>query len=366
MNWYHIYVFVFFFAAVLCLALTPVFMKLASKTGFYDMPKEQDHKRHKEPTPLLGGLAMFVSWSLCLAVCVAMSRSGMLGGLEGAVKSNLGGVLAVSSNLFFIGLGALLGVLLGLYDDKWNMRAATKLAGQMAIATIAVTWGGVRISLFLPYPALSWGLSVFWIVAIMNAVNFFDNMDGLAAGVATVAFCLFSLAAAASGQYFVAALGAVTAGTSVGFWFYNHHPAQIFMGDSGSHFLGYLMAVMGMLVTYYNPAQSLTKFSILVPLFILAIPIFDLFAVVVIRLRNGKPVYIGDNNHISHRFVAMGMSRKKAVLMVHLLAIAVGLSVLPILWGDERTIVVCSVQALTILCLITLIQIAGRKDGAEK
>jgi UDP-GlcNAc:undecaprenyl-phosphate GlcNAc-1-phosphate transferase len=365
MTWWHIYIFIFLFAACISIVLTPIFIKLAATTGFYDIPQGQEHKKHGAPIPLLGGLAMFASWALCIGLCVIVSKSGMLGSLQASVTSNLHGVLAVTKNLFFIAFGAFLGVLLGLYDDRWNMRAATKLLGQIAIAAIAVTWGNVRISVFMPYPQISWILSVFWIVAIMNSVNFFDNMDGLAVGVATIAFSFFSLAAASNGQYFVATLGAVSAGTALGFWFYNHHPAQMFMGDSGSHFLGYLMAVMGTLVTYYIPSQSLTKFSILIPFFILAIPIFDLFAVVVIRIKNGKPVYIGDHNHISHRFVAMGMSRKNAVLMIHLLAIAIGLSVLPILWGDERTIVVCAVQALTMLCLITLIQVAGKKNNGE-
>jgi UDP-GlcNAc:undecaprenyl-phosphate GlcNAc-1-phosphate transferase len=361
MTWWHIYIFIFLISCGVSLVMTPVFMRLAIISRFYDIPKEQEHKKHKEPIPLLGGLAMFCSWMLCISAGIIMSKTKMFGSIDNSVLSNLSGVLAVTKNLVFICLGALLGILLGLYDDKWNMRASTKLLGQIAIAVIAVTWGGVKISLFMPDPFISWAISVFWIVTVMNAVNFFDNMDGLAVGVATIAFSFFSIAAASNGQYFVAALGAVTAGATTGFWFYNHSPAQIFMGDSGSHFLGYLMAVMGSLVTYYTPSGSITKFSIFVPLFILAIPLFDICAVVVIRLKNKKPVYIGDHNHISHRFAAMGMSKKNAVMMVHLLAVAVGLSVLPTLWGDERTVIVCVAQALTVLSLITLLQYAGKR-----
>jgi len=361
MSWTEILILIFLLGAFLSLLITPIFIKVAIKTGFYDLPRCQEHKKHKEPTPLLGGLAIFAAWALSICLCVLIAKTNMIHGLEGNAKASMSGILSVSKNLFFIMLSAFLAVLLGLYDDKWNMRAITKLIGQIVIAIIAVTWGGVRISLFLPSPFLSWLISVFWIIAIMNAINFFDNMDGLAVGIAAISFSLFSLAAFASGQYFVSALGAVSAGASVGFWFYNHSPAQIFMGDSGSHFLGYLMAVMGVLVTYYNPNITFTKFSILVPIFILAIPIFDLFAVVVIRIKNRKPIYIGDHNHISHRFVAMGMEKKKAVLMVHLLSLTIGLSVLPILWGDRRTVIVSSIQALSILILITLLQIEGKK-----
>jgi UDP-GlcNAc:undecaprenyl-phosphate GlcNAc-1-phosphate transferase len=164
------------------------------------------------------------------------------------------------------------------------------------------------------------------------------------------------------GEYFVAALGSVFTGASIGFWFFNHSPATIFMGDSGSHLLGYMLAILGCMVTYYKADIGDSKFSVLIPIFILALPLFDTLAVVVIRWKLGKPFYIGDHNHISHRFMKMGMSRKRAVLMVHLLALTIGMSVLPILWGDERTVVISLIQAVTILLIISLLQYSGKKE----
>jgi len=362
MIWWNLYLVVFIVALTLGLVLTPAFRKLALITGFYDKPKEQEHKSHSTPTPLLGGLAICSTWIITIAIGMIASRSVRDNFLDTSVLTNLPGISKVSTELIFICAGAVLATLLGLYDDKFNMSAKTKLAGQIAIAAIAVTWGGVKINFLMFSPELAWAATVFWIVLVMNAINFFDNMDGLAIGTAAIAFCFFTVVSASSSQYFIAA----TSGAAFGFWFYNHSPATIFMGDSGSHFLGYNMAVLGVLATYYNPSMAASHMPILIPFFILAIPLFDLCAVVVIRLKAGKPIYIGDNNHISHRFLNMGMSRKEAVMMVHLLEIAIGLSVLPLMWGDIRTTIISLLQACTILLLVTLLQNHVNKSKVQE
>ena len=344
------------------LVYTPLCRILAMKTGFLDIPAEQRHKGHKNATPLLGGLA--ISLAILSTVIFGLVASNSLGAqrMTKDVMENLPGVTNVSSRIFFIGLAGVIAMLLGLYDDRFNMSAKAKLGGQFAVAAIATTWGGIEISAFIGIPAISWCVTVFWIVLMMNAINFFDNMDGLAVGTATIAFGFFTIAAAMRGQYFVAALGATFAGVSTGFWFFNHSPATIFMGDSGSHLLGYMLAILGCMVTYYKSNVQDSRFSVLIPVFILAMPLFDLVAVTIIRWKIGKPFYIGDHNHISHRFLKMGMSRKKAVLMVHLLALTVGMSVLPLLWGDERTTVVSLIQVVTILLIVSLLQYSGKKE----
>ncbi|MFA6569448.1 MAG: MraY family glycosyltransferase, partial [Victivallales bacterium] len=265
MVWWNLYIVVFIVALTLGLILTPAFRKLAEVTEFYDCPKEQWHKRHSKPTPLLGGLAICISWAMTIVIGIIAAQSVRDNVLDRTVITNLPGISKVSSELVFICLGAVLATLLGLYDDKFNMSAKTKFAGQIAIAAIAVTWGGVRISFLMPSPVIGWAVTVFWIVVVMNAINFFDNMDGLAVGTAAIAFTFFAIVSAESSQYFIAVLAAATAGASFGFWFYNHSPATIFMGDSGSHFLGYNLAVLGVLATYYNPSQASTHLPILIP-----------------------------------------------------------------------------------------------------
>ena len=360
-SWWNIYIIVLLTAAGCSLLYTPLCRILALKLGFYDKPAGQLHKGHKTATPLLGGLAICLSMVTTVVLGLLISRSLHHDIISSEVVENLQGVTSVSSRMFFIGLGGIMAMLLGLYDDKFNMSARAKFGGQFAVAAVAVTWGNVQATAFISNSILSWGLSVFWIVLIMNAINFFDNMDGLAVGVSAIAFSFFIIAAGMRGQYFVAVLGAVAAGAALGFWFFNHSPASIFMGDSGSHLLGYMLAVIGTLVTYYKEDGNGSMFSVLIPIFILALPLFDLFAVSIIRWKIGKPFYIGDHNHISHRFQKMGMSRKMAVLMVHLLTLIIGMGVLPLLWGDAGTIIVSLVQAGTILFMVSLLQYSGRK-----
>ncbi len=363
----HIYAAVFTLAAALALALTPACQRIAAMTGFLDVPKGQQHKLHAKATPLLGGLAIFLAWALTVGVGYLASSGMHPQGIDRAVTESLGGMHSVGREFLVIFLCAFAALALGLWDDKFALRASTKLVVQTIIAATVVTWGGVRISAFIDNSVITWAMSVFWILVIFSSINFFDNMDGLAVGTATIAFCFFTMAAAANQQFFVATLGASCAGACLGFWFFNHSPASIFMGDAGSHFVGFMLAVISARVTYYNPAISTTHLTILIPLFILAVPLFDTLAVVCIRLYNRKPIYIGDHNHISHRFLHMGMTRKSAVLLVHLTALVSGLGVLPLLWGDERTCAVLLVQGVTFILLLSILQyVAGGRPEVKK
>ena len=201
-------------------------------------------------------------------------------------------------------------------------------------------------------------VTVFWIMLMMNSINFFDNMDGLAAGVIAIALGIFAFIAGLNGQLFIAAICALSCGVCCGFWFYNMAPARIFMGDSGSHFLGYLAALAACEVSFFDISYSLSRFPVLIPLLVLALPLFDTFMVVLIRTINKKPFWIGDHNHISHRFVHMGLTRPQAVLLVHLLSLSIGLAALPIFWGDFRTAAILVFQALLQLTVVTILQFA--------
>lgn len=360
--WHHLYVFVFVAGMIVTLCLTPLFQRLAEITGFMDKPHGEGHKGHRKAIPLLGGAAMFCSWILLIIVSWVAVKTMSTDGMFPGVAANMGGIKLVSGRLFIICLGAFGAMLLGLIDDRFGMSAFIKFGGQFLIAAVVVIFGKVQITAFFSNPIIISAISIAWFMLLMNAVNFFDNMDGLAVGTVTIAMGLFAVVASINGQFFVATLAALTCGVGVGFWFFNHSPATIFMGDSGSHLLGYLTAVISASVTFYSTAESNSLFSILVPLFILAVPLFDTLAVVVIRLKAGKPIYIGDHNHISHRFVKMGMTRKQAVFKVHLLALLLGLSVLPILWGDFKIAVICVVQAVLLLVLVSSLQFSLIED----
>ncbi len=332
-------------AFLLTLLAIPCCKRLAFRTGMLDVPKSENHKQHRSATPLLGGLAMACGWGLTILAGVCISGSEL--NLPVTWRE-----LAVIVFCAFAAMG------IGLADDRKSMPAKHKFLLQLAVALFAVLAGGpgLRISLFVPSDIFACTITVCWFLFIFNAVNFFDNMDGLAAGMASIAFAMFFTAALVNEQYFVAALSACSFGAAAAFWIHNSHPASMFMGDAGSHFLAFLLAVASIKVSYYNPGIVSTRFAVLIPLFILAVPIFDTFAVVLIRLKNHKPVYVGDNNHISHRFLRMGFSRKTSVLMVHLLCLTIGLGTLPILWGDWKTCLILFFEGLVFLTMLSLIQ----------
>ena len=360
--WLFAYAVSFAAGCSLCLILTPFFRIIAAKTGFMDVP-QNNHKGHGKATPLLGGAAMFVSWLtvLCAGVLIMMysvHRPTVFGTL---FAEHLDGLMNISSDLMWLVLAATGAVVLGLVDDKYALSAKVKFAGQFVIAMIAVLGGGVKITLFMTNPVLISAVTVFWVMLMMNSINFFDNMDGLAAGTIAIATGFFAVIAALNNQYFVALFSALSCGVCCGFWFYNSAPATIFMGDSGSHFIGFLAAVIAAKVTCFDVGYSLSRFPVLIPGLILALPLFDTLMVVVIRTANKKPFWIGDHNHISHRFVRMGLTRPQAVTVVHLTAFSIALTALPIYWGDFKTAGILTLQVLMLLAIITVLQKAGAK-----
>ena len=361
-KWLIVYGAAFCGGCSVCLLLTPLFRVIAEKTGFMDVPAN-NHKGHGKATPLLGGAAMFLSWIVVLLGGVVVlwyvqkNQPSLLGGID------FGGLRQASREMIFL-VGAALGaVLLGLIDDKYALGAGTKFAGQFIIALVAVLCGGIKVTLFINSPYVTCGISVFWIMLMMNSINFFDNMDGLAAGTIAIATAFFAVIAGLNNQFFVAAFSALCCGVCCGFWFYNAAPATIFMGDSGSHFIGFLAAVIAAKVTCFDAGYSLSRFPVLIPALILALPLFDTLMVVIIRTINKKPFWIGDHNHVSHRFTRMGLTRPQAVRVVHLTALAISLTTLPIYWGDFKTAAVLVLQCVLLLAIVTVLQIAAEKKN---
>jgi UDP-GlcNAc:undecaprenyl-phosphate GlcNAc-1-phosphate transferase len=332
--------------------LVPLVKRLAEVTDFMDRPLGEHHKKHAKATPLMGGLAMAAAWLTIvwggvLAISMGKAPEWVLTASTSMEKTLplLGVITGGALGLMFIGLA----------DDKKPMGPFVKFGLQIVICVIVALYPGVRITLLWTIPWVTIGITVLWMLFIINAFNFFDNMDGLAAGVGAIAASLFAVIAAFRGQVFVGGLAAATAGVAIGFYLYNKNPASIFMGDAGSHFLGFLLAVLATLTIVYDPESSQSTAALLIPAFILALPIFDTFAVCIIRIRLGKPIYYGDHNHISHRFVKMGLTRKTAVFIIHLLALSLGLSAITLLWLDTTGAIVVLVQATAMLALISVL-----------
>jgi UDP-GlcNAc:undecaprenyl-phosphate GlcNAc-1-phosphate transferase len=224
--------------------------------------------------------------------------------------------------LLAILLGAAGMVALGLWDDRKELRASVKFAGQLLIAALTAA-AGVRLTLFVPSVAFSYAVTVLWILTVTNAFNFMDNMNGLCAGLAAIAAWCLALNALAQVHYLVASLAFLICGAVLGFLPYNFPRATAFLGDSGSHLLGYLMAVLAILPHFHTPAQP-RPWAVLSPLLILAVPLVDLAWVVMLRWRLGRPFYIGDTNHLSHQLARRGLGPRRAVLLLWLAAAILG------------------------------------------
>lgn len=290
---------IFLTALVFSILSVPVARRVALHAGVIDQPNAR--KVHAAPVPLLGGAAIYVGFMLAL----------LLFGDRFYIRELIG-----------IVLGATLVSLFGLADDRWGLHAYLKLGGQL-LAGLVLLIGGTQVLLFPQYPWLNWAITLVWIVGITNALNLLDNMDGLSGGVTTVAAAFFLLLAAMSGQYLVSPLAAALIGACIGFLRYNLNPATIFMGDTGSLFLGFLLAALAIKLRFPSNVPWVTW---LVPVCVLALPIFDTTLVTVSRLRRGlNPLTAAGKDHVSHRLVALGLTRREAVLTCYLISGACGM-----------------------------------------
>lgn len=289
----------FFGGLVIAVALTPVSRWLAPHVGVVAKPRARDI--HTRPVPKLGGVAILLA-TLLMAL--------LLG--------NRPEFQQLAAMLF----GAAFMSFLGLIDDRFSISAYIRLPLQM-LAALAVWWFGVRISMFAN-PALDALLTVIWIVGITNAMNFLDNMDGLLAGISAVIAAFFLVLALINGQYLVSLLSAAVLGACVGFLIWNLNPATVFMGDSGSMFLGFLLACIAIKLRFLGQSPNV---SWLVPLIVMALPVFDMTLVVISRLRRGRnPLTSPGRDHTSHRIHAHGFNKRETVMILYLVCCALGIT----------------------------------------
>jgi UDP-GlcNAc:undecaprenyl-phosphate GlcNAc-1-phosphate transferase len=308
-----------FSGAWACTWLTlPLWRAWANHIGLVDDPGHR--KIHAAPVPLAGGLAVYAGMVLPLLWGVIALQADFGFAREATVLSH--GFSRRAMQLGALMIGALGMVILGWLDDKYELAPALKFAGQCGVALL-VSATGVRITLFVPNLLFSYAITVLWILTVTNAFNFMDNMNGLCAGLGAIAAFFFGLSAAIHGQYLVTLIALLMCGALLGFLPYNFPRASVFLGDAGSHLVGYMMAVLAILPHFYSQSNP-RPWGVLSPLIVLGVPLADLAWVVVLRWRLGKPFYVGDNNHWSHRLVRRGWSRAGAVLIIWLVAILCG------------------------------------------
>ena len=295
-------------AALIALITTPVVKSLAFRIGAVDVPKD-NRRMHKHPIPRMGGLAIFLGFFF--SVLIFMKLTTQLRGLL---------------------LGAVIIVVLGIFDDIYALGAKFKFLVQIVAALIAVNAGNIitvisNPNIFSSNPYWELGVlaipfSVIWIAAITNAVNLIDGLDGLACGVSTIMSMTLLVIALVVSEPEVAILMAALAGGCMGFLPYNLNPAQIFMGDTGSTFLGFVLAV----VSINGLFKSAAIISFAVPFLLLGLPIFDTCFAILRRVSHGQSPMAPDRGHIHHRLIDMGLNQKQAVAVLYIISAILGLS----------------------------------------
>ncbi|MCL6449968.1 MAG: undecaprenyl/decaprenyl-phosphate alpha-N-acetylglucosaminyl 1-phosphate transferase [Acetobacteraceae bacterium] len=291
-------------SVALSLCLTPVVRRLALRLGALDRPVERSV--HRQPTPHLGGLAIFLAFTASILAVVGW----------GAPESQ--GIIC----------GGALIVAVGVVDDLYRLEAWHKLLGQVLAACVLMAFG-VRIQwLTNPLggmfylPVLGIPLTLIWVVAVINVVNLTDGLDGLAAGLSSLASLTLLIVAVGKGLGAVPLFCAALAGSALGFLPYNFNPAQIFMGDAGSMFLGYALAA----VSVAGTLKSTTAVALAVPILALGLPIFDTSFAILRRVLVGRPVHQADQEHLHHRLLRLGWSQRQVVLTMYLITAGLGLS----------------------------------------
>ena len=310
-----LYLAVFSSALAVVLLATPWAMSAARRLGVLDVPSAR--KVHLQPTPLLGGVAIYAAiWiALLLISRLELARQYVF-------------LPDTTGELALIFLSTVVLILVGILDDRTTggIPPWAKLLGQLLAAAIVLT-AGVRFQIFGLLP-LDLVLTLVWLVGISNAVNFLDNIDGLSAGATAIAAAFFFLLASANGQYLVAIMALAVAGGCLGFLRYNFNPAVIFMGDAGTLFLGFLLAIIG---AKLQPGPT-GWWGLLAAVLILILPIFDTTFVTLNRLRTGRRVTQGGKDHTSHLLVRRGLPHRQAVLLLYTVALAGGGAALALTW----------------------------------
>ena len=319
-------------AAILALALTPLVRLLARRIGMVAKPKTD--RWHKKPTAMLGGVAIWISVVIAYFAFIPRTPHGFV-------------IIGASTFLFLV----------GLVDDFLHTKPYQKLIGQVMGSAFVIYYG---MSLpWTSYSALNVAITIFWLIGVTNAVNLLDNMDGLATGIAVIASGFLALSFLSTGQFTEALMLMTFAGALLGFLVYNSNPASIFMGDSGSMFIGFFLASAALVNVSGGRSRSLLP-VLAVPILVLFIPIFDTTFVTILRKFSGRAASRGGRDHTSHRLVALGMSERHAVWMLYGFASLSGVLAL-LVQRVKLDVSLAAIAGFTVLLTLIGVYLAGVK-----
>jgi len=361
---------------LIALPVTALLIRLGHGLRVLDSAGAAGHSKVLRPVPNIGGVAIVLAvagpllafaglWHL-LGPETLRARIPSIEPFVGRLSGSVTTALALVGSLLALHIT-------GLIDDRRALGWRSKLLVQLLCAGLLAGFFDVRLLTFLdqllPFGALpSMLLAVLWIVAICNAINFLDNMDGLAGGVAAISAALFMVAAILNEQWFIAATLGLLVGGLVGFLIFNFPPARIFMGDGGSLVVGFLLGVLTARTTFFDPehperALSGGWYAVFMPLIVLAVPLYDFASVTFLRLRQGRSPFVGDQQHFSHRLVQRGLSRRGAVLFIWSVTLVSGLGGIFLGSLQPWQAVLVGVQTLLLLGMLAGLEYAGRSKG---
>ena len=332
----------FMIALGTALVLTPAVIAFARRTGALDQPDAR--KVHARPIPRIGGIGIYAAFMVSILVQLIFVE------------------LTPEFMMSLIGLmvGGTIIVAIGIIDDYCDLPAKVKLLGQILAAAVLVIGFDVRIDFitdplgdFIYLELFAIPATIFWIVGLTNTVNLIDGLDGLAAGVSSNAAVTIFLVAMEEGIPFVAMVTAALAGAAVGFLYYNFNPARIFMGDTGSMFLGFMLAG----ISVVGAVKSAATIALIVPILALGLPILDTTFAIVRRARNHRPIFKPDKGHLHHRLLAHGFTQKQAVLLMYIVSALFGLCALAL------TTVSTQAAVLIVLVVAAAVFVGARKLG---
>ena len=353
-------------AILISVSMCYLLRKCAQKFSWIDEPG--GHKSHTSAVPLGGGwgiwTAMLIPLLLALLLCWQVERFADI--LPALMKSHAAGVISKADEVLIFLVGGTLLATLGFVDDLRRIPWQIRLSLQFLIVATVVGLTGWQVTIFWDMPQLTFILTVFWGVALINSFNMLDNMDGLSAGSGLI-IALILATSLLSGpfpeqqqpQLFVGALLLLLAGGLIGFLCHNYYPARLYMGDAGSYVIGYTIAICSVLATYTS-ADLPRMHAVLTPLCLLALPLYDMLTVLWIRWREGDSLFAGDQRHFSHRLVELGFSPLQAVWIIYLLTAACGLGAFLLRYVPGMGAMIIFLQISAILLAVSLLESRAR------
>lgn len=336
--------YIFMVAFCISFTLCPINIYMSKKLGFIDVPKD-DRRMHKKPVATIGGVSIILAFLITTLLFVK-----------------------ITPKLIYVLCGAIMIAICGAVDDKKDIKPRTKLIVQLIAAGLAV-YGGVRISSFtnpfVPDAVIKMGifgpiLTIIWIVGVSNALNLIDGMDGLCAGLSTISALTLYISSDKTG--FAPLLALALAGSTLGFLPYNFNPAKIFMGDTGALTIGYILAILSV----EGVMKSVATMSLIMPIFILALPVFDTLFAIFRRAINKKKIMMADKGHLQHRLIQSGYTVKQAVLIMYGLSIIFSIMAYLISRVPPAFAIILSVLTLCLIVVLAMLFGLFKKESEQK